>query len=354
MKQKKRKGSAVVLALLALLIPVLLATLFLQSNASDNIKRGNVRSVTLVHGSREEEVTDAEEIAFFVKAAAESDPIQSPADELDLYRRLDVVFHKYNRDVAYTFYLSDSENNCLASDSNGNYFLFSPEVAKKLQSHRLLKDYALSFAEYPTLSLNQGGKDYAPCLIEGEWNHVRADGEDARQKIEDKSEEKSVLPQGEKLNFVFSIEPDYCSVLLTVKDGDILYSGKYTEMPVIHLDEDTPLSMTVSCDWYEKDNVSYHGSLSYSFDLTYDIPTLCALEKNSASPGGGFVLRVYHSASPQIAVTPSFTSDKMKVTKEEDHWLALIPVSQSATPGTYTIMVMGSDVEQTLDVTVTP
>lgn len=356
MKTKKKTLTVVMIVVLALLIPIALALLFLHENMDADLTRGTVQSILLRYGEKEEEISGGAEIAFFVKAATEGSPIQESADDLNQYRKLEVTFRKYNQEFHYHFYLSDSENNCVYTDQDGNLFLFPPETAKELQSHRLLESYALSFAEYPSLTLGKGEK-YSPLEVEGEWDYTRADGEKATHKISEKSDSTAILPQGDKVELAFSIQPDYCSVLLSkkdVKDGELLYSGVYGEMPVIHLEKDTMLTMTVSCDWYEKEDASYHGSITYTFDVFYDIPTLCTLDKTQVRPGETLTLTVTHSSSEQIAVNPTFASDKVEVKKEGELWIATIPVSASATAGDFSVMVMGSDVDTSLDVTLLP
>ncbi len=355
MKAKKSKLIVFVLVALALVIPVLLAMLFLRENMNSDLRRGSVNSILLTYGEREEEIVDEKEIEFFISAATGGSAIGESADDLSQYRNLTVTFHKYNQSIVYQFYLSDSQNNCVYTDPDGNLFLFPHDVAEKLQTHKLLEDYALSFAEYPLLTLQEGGKEYQPNAWEGQWHFVRADGKKENQSIDEKKDSLAILPQGEKLNFVFSIEPDYCNVLLSVKDSEqLIYSGMYHEMPVIDLEEDTPLTMTVTCDWYEKEDRSYHGSVFYTFDVYYDIPTICQLDRAQARPGEVITLTVSHSSSQQMAVIPSFSADHVTVEKQEKNWVATIPVSADATPGTFSIMIMGSDVEQNLNVTILP
>ena len=352
MKRKSSKKLAIVLILLALMVPIVLAALFLRENMTADLRRGTIRSVTLIYGEKTEELTDPEEIAFFVDAATGGASIQESAKDLAEYRNLKVVFRKFNRDVVYQFYLSDSENDCVYADPDGKLYLFPQEVARELQSHRLLENYALSFAEVPSPVLVQGGKEYAAAKTEGEWHYVRADGKNASHTFSESADVTAVLPQGEALTLRFSIEPDYCGVLLSVKDGELLYSGVYAEMPVVHRDFDTELTMTVTCDWYEKEGVSFHGSMTYTFPVFYDIPTLCTLEQDSAAPGGAFVLTVSHSSSLQLAVNATFAAGEVKLVKQGGAWTATIPVSENAVPGSYSLMVMGSDVDQTIPVTV--
>ena len=357
-KNNKKKTLTVILLVgLVLLIPVALGYLFLHENMDTDLNRGKVHSILLRHGEETEEITDAEEIAFFVKAATEGSTIQESANDLSDYRKLEVTFHKYNQKFEYAFYLSDSENNCVYTDPEGKLFLFSPETAKELQSHRLLENYALSFAEYPSVTLRHGAKEYGALEIEGSWDYTRADGEKAKQKISEKTKNTAVLPQGGKIELAFSIQPDYCSVLLSkkdVKDGELLYSGVYEEMPLIHMEKDTLLTMTVSCDWYEKEGGAYHGSIAYTFDVFYDIPTLCSLDRKEVRPGETLLLTVTHSSSEQLAVNPTFASENVEVKREGELWIATIPVSANATAGSFSVMVMGSDVEENLEVTVLP
>ena len=161
-----------------------------------------------------------------------------------------------------------------------------------------------------------------------------------------------ILPQGEELTFNFSLEPDFCSVTLQNEKGEILHSGDPKEMQMITLETDTMLSMTVKCDWYQEAHEEYYGTLTYTFDILYDVPAACSIDRQTVSPGEVITITVEHSSSEEIAVVPSFSAGKVTQEKTEGVWTIQVPVSDDAAEGEYTITVMGSDVEENYSVTV--
>ncbi len=352
--KKKKKGLLVLGIALLIVVPLLIASLILMENYHPDPSRGTVSGITLQYQEQTLQVEEKEEIQFFLQAAKSGASIEKSAKELSEYRKLEVTFHKLNRDITYLFYLSDSENDCVYTDVSGSLFLFPKEMARRLQGHKLLGDYALSFAEYPEVSVSGVEESFSSSKTEGQWHYVNADGEKVVQKVSQSKESRAILPQGEKLNLAFSMVPDYCSVLLTGGEGEVLYSGVYEEMQMFHLDRDTKLALSVSCDWYENEKTDYHGSLTYTFDLFYDVPTLCTVDQNQAQPGEVFTVTVAHSSSPTPAVMASFPHGEIVLTEENGVFVAKIPVLDTAAPGEFSITVMGSDVDATLDVSILP
>ncbi|MBR2615252.1 MAG: hypothetical protein IKC69_01070 [Clostridia bacterium] len=353
LNQKSNKGLLVVVGIAVFLIPMLLAALFLQENLSPDLTRGTVQAVRLLHGEEEERITASGELAFFIEAATGGDRIEKAADDLEDYRLLTVTFEKFNREYTYRFYLSDSELNCVYTDPAGAFFLLPSETAKRLQGHALLEDYALSFSDAPVAVLSQGGKDFAPVLSEGEWNYLRADGEEHSDKVKRETETVTDLPQGESLNLKLSTEPDYCHVAV-MRGGEQLFSDDYAKLPPLTLEQDTELTVIVTCSWYEKEETSYHGKITYTFDVFYNLPTLCTLDRTEVKAGETLTLTVAHSSTPQIDVTTGFAAGKKQTVKRDGNWIVTIPVAEDAMTGKFSIMVMGSDVEETLEITILP
>lgn len=350
----KKKVLTFFIILLCLLLPVAVAFGIIMENLSPDPEQGTVSSISLSFGEREQTVNKKEEIDFFISAVKSGSPIEKTAHPLEEYRHLEIVFHKLNHDVSYHVYLSDSENDCVYTDGEGKLFLFPAETAKKLQGHSLLGGYGLSFADCPSVSVINQETEYKGEKVKGEWNYIDSDGKEQNEKISLFGESKAVLSRGETLNLQFSIKPDYCSILLLNEKGEILYSGSYEEIKPIDLEADSNLTLSVTCDWYEDEERSYCGSLEYEFQLFYDLKTECELSSTVLAPGEELVVRVLHSSSPQIAVTPTFSTDGVRVKKIGDVWEATVTVSKTAKEGESSVMVMGSDIDETFTVTILP
>ena len=232
--------------------------------------------------------------------------------------------------------------------------MLSEENAKKLLSHSVLGGYAVSYASYPTMVFTQGGKQFGAKKIEGEWIYSKTNATQSEKKINESFDETVVLPQGEKFNFSFSIEPDFCSVTLQNDKGEILFSGSPEEMEMITMEKDSTLSLVAKCDWYEDNHEEYHGSLTYTVDVFYDIQAKGSLDRQSVYPGELITVTVLNSSSEDIVVTSTFATGQIQKMKEDGIWSILVPVSENAVAGEFSLMIMGQDIEETYPVVISP
>ncbi len=351
-KQGSKKGLKILLLLLVFIVPLLVAFLVLQLNLDSDLRKGSVSSMTLIYGQQEKTVDKREDLEFFISLVESGEAIGETANPLSEYRKFKAVFHKLNRDVTYQLYLSDSVHNCVYTNSDGALFLIPEEEATALLAHSLITGNAVSYASYPTLEFSQGGKDYGAKKTEGNWTYAKANETKSYKDIFEKADELVILPQGEKLNFKFSLEPDFCSVTLQNEKGEILYSGDPEEMERIDLETDASLSLVAKCDWYQENHEEYFGTLTYVFDIFYDVPTLCSIDRQTVSPGESFIVTIEHSSSETVAVLPTFATEKIQQVKQDGAWTITVPVSVTATFGEYDITLMGSDVEETFKITI--
>ncbi len=354
MKQKNSKKKILITFLviaLVIVIPILIAFFILHQNLDADLGKGSVNSVTLIHGEEEDEVTVETDISFFISVAKSGESIAEAADPLENYRKCRVIFHKPKNDREYVFYLSDSVNNCIYTDPDGKLYLIPQDLAEKLLTHPMIGGFAVSYAAYPEVLMLQGGKSFTPYHIKGEWAYAKANATTSAKIVDVENESTVLLPQGERPTLNFSIDPDFCSVILKTLDDELLYTGDLEGLPTPNLSGDTELILTVTCDWFEESHEEYHGDLEYTFRVFYDVPALCTVDRLTAVPGEVFVVTVTNSSSESHAFTPTFASGKVEVTTEGNVTTARIPVSETATLGEYTIKVLGSDVEKELTVT---
>lgn len=353
-KQNKGGKLAAVIVILALALPLAIAFLFLKENMNADLTRGTVDAVTIVMDDKEEKLLEKSDVAFFVSVAVSGDQIASPADDLSTYRLCEITFHKPRNDLRYRFYLSDSVNNCIYVDPQEKMFLIPPEKAAEILSHAKVGGYAVSFADYPKLTLEQGGKSFDAAKITGEWTYSKSDATQSAKKISSENDVRAVLPHGEDLTPRFTIEPDYCAVQLLSHDGHLIYSGTLEEMKPIYYEVDTRLKLVMTCDWYEDKHENFHGKLEYTFDLFYDIPTLCTVDRTQASVGESFSVTIAHSSSESVAVIATFTSRRQNPQKVDDKWIVTVEVPESVTPGEYEILLMGSDIDHKFPIRILP
>jgi len=353
MKNKKQKQLFItaLVAAFVVVLPILIAFFILGQNLDADLEKGSVTSVTLIHDDDEDEVTAERDISFFISVAKSGESIVEAADPLEIYRKCRVIFHKPKNDREYVFYLSDSVNNCVYTDPDGALFLVPSEIAQELLTHPMIGGFAVSYAAYPELSMTQGGKTFSASHIKGEWTYAKANSTTSAKVVDVKNESTVILPQGERPEITFPIKPDFCSVILKSESDELLFTGSPEGIPTPNLSEDTSLVMIVTCDWFEESHSEYHGRLEYTFQIDYDVPALCTVDRITASPGEAFLVTVTNSSSESHAFTPTFAAEKIEVTREGNVTTARIPVSENATLGEYTIKVLGSDVEKELTVT---
>ncbi len=347
-----KKGVKVLVLLLLFVIPIAVAFVILQLNLDSDLRKGSVSSLTLIYGEQEKTVEDREEVELFITLAESGEVIVETAKPLSEYRKLEVAFHKLNRDVNYLFYLSDSVHDCVYADPEGTLFLIPEEEAATLLAHPLVTGYAVSYASYPTLEFIQGGETYGAKKIEGNWTYAKANESKSYRDVSEKKDQKVILPHGEPLNFKFSLEPDFCLITLQNEKGELLYSGDPAEMEPLVLETDNSLSLVVKCDWYQEKHPEYFGTLTYTYDVFYDVPTLCSIDRQTVSPGEELTITVQHASSESIAVLPSFSAEKIRQSKVDGVWTITVPVSATASVGEYDVMLMGSDVEETFRITI--
>ena len=356
MKNKKQKKLFItaLFAVVVIVLPILIASFILKQNLDADLEKGSVKSVTLIHGDEEDEVTAERDISFFISVAKSGESIVEAADPLEIYRKCRVIFHKPKNDREYVFYLSDSVNNCVYTDPDGALFLVPQDMAEELLMHPMIGSFAVSYAAYPELTMTQGGKTFSASHIKGEWTYAKANATTSAKVVDAKNESTVTLPQGEHPEIAFPIQPDFCSVILKTESDELLYTGTPEEIPTPNLSVDTSLLLIVTCDWFEESHSEYHGKLEYTFRIFYDVPALCTVDRTTASPGEAFVVTVTNSSSESHAFTPTFAAGKAEVTREGTVTTARIPISENATLGEYTIKVLGSDVEKELTVTLVP
>lgn len=347
-----KKGIKILILLLVFIIPIAVAFFILQLNLDSDLRKGSVTSLTLVYGEQETTVEDRDEVKFFISLAESGEVIAETANPLSEYRKLEVVFHKLNRDVNYLFYLSDSVHDCVYTDPDGTLFLIPDAEASALLAHPLVTGYAVSYAAYPTLEFEQSGGTCGAKKIEGNWTYAKANESKSYQDVSERADQMVVLPHGEALNFKFSLEPDFCIITLQNEKGEILYSGDPAEMDPLVLETDTSLTLSAKCDWYQENHPEYFGTLTYTFSIFYDVPTLCSIDRQTVSPGEDITITVQHASSESIAVVPSFAAEKIRQAKVDGVWTITVPVSATASAGEYDVMLMGSDVEETYKITI--
>lgn len=353
-QKKKHIGLKILIGALVFIIPVAVVFFILTQNQYDDLSHGNITALTLrFEGAEEKRTEEKADVDFFVSAMQSGESIKETAAPLEEYRLIRLSFHKINHDVEYRLYLSDSVNDCVYATPDGALHLIPKATAAELLAHPLLGRFAYSYASVPLLQIKKAdGTLFDPAATEGEWSYLAGDGTKKQNAVKEATDAVATLPKGEALVLEPSLKPDYCTVLLTAEDGRILYDGTPERMELLDLSVDQFLTLSVTCDWYEDSHEDYYGSLRYTFRVFYDVPTLCKPVSNEVAPGESVVVEVFHSSADSIAVTATLPTGGVTTEKKGDGWLVTIPVLETAPAGEYTITLLGSDVDESLTVSV--
>ncbi len=358
MKPKKRNPGTIFLIVVILFIPLLVVGLIVRQNLQGGLSSGKIVRAELIFadtGEGEETVIleEESEIALFVNAVEKGVSVEKPAKPIEEYEKISLIFHKLREDFSYMLYFSASASDCLFTDEEGVLYHIPREEAEPLLLQSAIYARVMPYVQVPEAALQVEGKAYGAAKVSGEWIHRKADGSEDVQEIAEEPGESAALPAGSTFEAVLNLEPDFCSVRILSEKGDILYSGSLEELTPLKLEDEQHLQVFLNCDWYVRDDRAYHGSLEYEFDTFYDQPVTHALSGTEMQPGGTFELTLQFSQSETIAVTATFASGEIQETVSGGSRSFQIPVAGDAVPGEYAILVMGSDVELNLAVTIT-
>lgn len=358
MQTRKKKSRITLLVLLiVIVIPIAVVLFLLGENQSDSLSRGTVTGLSLIYTVGEEEkkqdTASAEEIDFFRSVLKSEKTIQSTAKPLETYRKITLIFHKIRHDVTYTLYVSDSVNDCVFVDPKGTIRLIDSDLAKELRENALLGDAALSYSDYPSLKIHSSHGEFLSSGVSGTWKYRNGDGQWSSVAVSEQRNTTATVAPDAKPDLVFSHEPDYIRAILTDEKGQILFSDEWKNLGPFGLTEDAHLHLQLTCDWFEDNALhsEYHGTIVYECDLYYDVPTVCTLSRGEALPGETIVLTTSHCITAPV-ITASFSYESIRTEKVEDRYETTIILSGTALPGKYTVTVMGSEVDETIEFTV--
>ena len=356
-KQKAKKIRLVILVVLFLFVPLAIAGIILALNLNDNLGDGTITSVTVTCGDETWEMQDKADIAFFSRVAQSGSEIDETSTPQEDYRHVILIFHKLKVDLRYELLLSDSVHDCLYLDPKGTLLLIPAELSEQLLVHPRITGVALSFANEPVCSFRTAqGTETPTNAYTGEWTFTKVDGTMTTLTLDSRGEKNATLPaderRGDPLAFTFSIEPDFCSIRVLDAAGTMLYSGDPAKMERLSFKDDTPLTVTVSAEWFEAEGKTYRGKIDYEFDLLYDIPSRSTLFADKAAAGETFEIRIVHSSADSVAVTATFPTGSVTQRRENGELVIRIPVAENTTPNTYSIMLLAADVDETFEVTV--
>ena len=159
-------------------------------------------------------------------------------------------------------------------------------------------------------------------------------------------------------NLSFTEAPDY--VTLAVSDGEKeIFNDIIENMDSLSLGDAKEFTVSVSAQWFERDDKSFHGTANYTFIGNVVDPAVFYLGQTSVENGNFVVIggknisdpgNITFESNPTINYTPKFHS-------EGEYVYALVPISYELENGSaqnYTFTLTYGGVVQEMYLTVTP
>lgn len=358
-QEKKKKAATVALVIAVLFIPLLILGLIVYQNLQDGVYSGKILSVE-VRLSGAEPVTLKEESDFALYLDAVRSGKEAILTEKDIkmplseYEPVELVFSMIHGDFPYTLYLSSSPMNCLFTGEDGVIHLIRQENAAALLKDPEIYGRVMVFASAPEFRLILSDQSVVrPSAVRGTWSHVKADGTRETEDLTHETEgAAAILPAGTSFTIEIPLKPDFIN---TRVNGETLDRSADPSQPISLRLPEGELTVTVECEWYSSDANprAYEGKLEFEFRLFYDEDVTYTLTSSEAKAGGYFLLTVAHTQSAEIDIRPTFEGGKITETVDGYAHTFTIPVSDEAKPGEYMIVVLGTDVDLKLPVTVT-
>ncbi|MDD4163736.1 MAG: M23 family metallopeptidase [Eubacteriales bacterium] len=356
MTRRRRKSPQAVLGVI-FCIPIAFIVYFAISYSSLNITPESVRSVSLTIPSGEQYTYDSDEqIGIFVNAMLDSKKISTPIRDISGESPITIQFDRGDKILRYKLYPQLNLTGCMVIDPDGSMFLLTNDTAKSLlirsELQYLYNDYFL-----PTLSVVSGENINTVLPESYTWLYKKVDNNYYSDNMTGTYDENSAE--------IISIYPNLNSFLkFSVEPSEVAYSfitdeQEYiSELSYLSFTEDTEITVSITAKWSDVGAPDFYGEATYSFPLLYDIPAEIEMFRTEFNAGDAAVLNIRHlNENEQITIESQLiTSETIEYTfTDKNTTVALLPISEDNTAGTYTIVftVSGASYSYTVNVSKT-
>ncbi len=339
-----KKVFLIILCTLVVFIPTYIAIASYNSSHKEPVTVDNVDKLEIIdlNGVKTELVKGEDDgfIEFMVSASSAAEKILALPEPLLDNPYFLITYHSYGKENTYSYYFSKQSTDAYFSDANGMAFHMLREDAEKF----LETKYAHCIYDYssaPTLSLDGGIMN----TTSSKWQFEGLGGR-FFDSITQNGENATVQTYGTPI-LNFNIEPD--SLTITLKsDGEVIFDGFYSDL-ANHDFSGNKASAHIVATWYESADRDYRGELTYDLDIDFKEPPVFYISSNKATIGDVLTISVqyaenansiYFTSEPAIDYVPKFY-------KDGEYMRALIPVSTSFIPGSYTFSVDYNNHSQT-------
>ena len=261
-----------------------------------------------------------------------------------------VTYSIADRETRYEYYLSKGSENAFFLDSAGTVYKIDPAAAELF----LATSYAQSIyneSKVPTLTLSG---EYTVRPDKAQWMYKNTTGNFVASDtaaLVDQNVENYDVEGG--FSLALSSEPDSFNVKVTDKNGEVLFDDSHANIGSLRLDEGTKITVEAEAKWYEDDERTYYGEISYKFSTVVSAAAEFYPGITSAEAGEFFSLtavnvkdpaKISFTSEPSIDYTPVFVEDE----QDPQYVRALVPLKTTLTPGAYTFTLTYAGTTQTI------
>ncbi len=337
-----------IIILLVLFVPTVLAALWFYSVSGAEFNPSNVSEVRLSNDEDEWIFTEDTEKEFFTSVVNNFEAIERQTFSADVWTLYTLELERIFETSVFYLCLSPDAKNCLAYDSEGEWYRIDTSDARKFLTREELEGIYTSYT-YPKLAAVFSGEAHDIEPREYEWSYLLANGDFSTTSNKDgKAVDTGFnVPATTGFDISFSIMPDWCDV--KIFDGDALvFSGDLSSFKSFSYDRDATLRTLVSASWYEDDSHLYYGTTVTEFTFNYNVRATAEANKYDLIPGEVAWITIENGYNETFRVETNLdTSDTLTVREHQGkHYLAL-PVSMNNKTGEYNVSIVsdGSNIQ---------
>ena len=293
-----KKNKLLIPIIIILLIPTVLAIYFsLNPGAKEGVP-SDIMDVKIEYSQLglNETFNGKEDIDIYRSSVLQAQKITSEFRDVSSEIPFVVTFGAENGEpTVYEFFMKFDRDECIYRTSDGEYYLFRPDDALVL----LKRDEFQSINKTATAPYAFAGVNNVTLApTSGEWNHLNADGDFIVEKLDGASVNttpvKINITNLGTLTFGAKTVPDSVNVKLSL--GSVVkHDGVYENMlnSNVMSANDTYYDMVITAVWEETEGVDYHGTLTYSAQLFYDVsPTYKPVFNGSIIRGDFGIIKI--------------------------------------------------------------
>lgn len=275
-------------------------------------------------------------IKYFLAARKNATALSSLPDSLAGEKFFIVTISSRVRNESYEFYFSTDPTTNYFKAPDGTAYQMAEEDAKTF----ITTEYAESLYETSVMPSLVLSNEYTVVPDNAVWQYKNYTGSfvdsDVSSLVADTLERYEISGG---LDLKFDQNPDYCSVRVTDKDGNLLYDDMYSNMSEFSFDKLGQVTVGVTARWYEDPSRSFCGELNYDF-LTYVTePAEFYLGADTVEAGRFIAVTAANVTKPENIIFTTTLANTPSPTfyLDGNYAVALIPIDRETETGLYSL-----------------